>query len=254
MPVAGLVDMHCHILPSVDDGAKNMEEAIRMLKMEYDQGVRTMIVTPHYRKRMFETSVSEIKKQFRLLREVAWEYDRELRLYLGCEFHAEVDMVSLLKAGEVLPMAGSRYVLTEFSNSMDAFYIRERLYALLSNGYKPVIAHIERYGCMRENIGLIDELIGMGAFVQVNADSITGKEGFGTRYFCKKLLKNGKVHFVGSDCHGSQERISRLGEAYDYVSKKYDSDYADEIFIRNPKGILLDAKKRRQALKKRNRM
>lgn len=71
MPVAGLVDMHCHILPSVDDGAKNMEEAIRMLKMEYDQGVRTMIVTPHYRKRMFETSVSEIKKQFRLLREVA---------------------------------------------------------------------------------------------------------------------------------------------------------------------------------------
>lgn len=247
MSVEGLIDMHCHLIPAVDDGAKNIEEAVRMLKMEYDQGVRTIIVTPHHRRRMFETPLSEVKKQFRFLREVAWEYNNELRLYLGCEFHAETDMVPLLRSGQVLSMAGSRYVLTEFSNGMELFYIRERLYALLSSGYRPIIAHVERYDAMRENVGFIEEMINMGAYVQVNADSLIGKEGFGTRLFCRKLLKNGDIHFVGSDCHGSTDRISRLGEAYSYVAKKMGPDYADEIFIRNPHRILTDAKRKKQS-------
>lgn len=247
MPVSGLIDIHCHMIPYVDDGAVDLKEAVKMLKMEYDQGVRTIIVTPHHRKRMFETPMAEIKKQFRILREAAWEYDQDLRLYLGCEFHAETDMVPLLRSGQVPTMAGSRYVLTEFSNRMDAFYIRERLYALLSSGYKPVIAHVERYDIMRENIGLVEELISMGAMTQINADSLIGKEGFGTKRFCRMLMKHGAVHFVGSDSHGSRERVSRLGEAYVYAEKKFGRTCAEEIFIKNPRRILTDAKKRKHS-------
>lgn len=247
MPASGLVDIHCHMLPCVDDGAVDIKEAVRMLKMERDQGVRTIIVTPHYRKRMFETPAAEVKKQFRFLREIAWEYDESLRLYLGCEFHAEADMVSLLRTGRVMSMAGSRYVLTEFSNRMDTFYIRERLYALLSSGYKPIIAHAERYDCMRGNIDFVEELISMGAYIQVNADSLIGKEGFGTKRFCKTLMKHGAVHFVDSDSHGSRERISRLGEAYAYVENKFGRTCAEEIFVSNPHRILADAKRRKRS-------
>lgn len=246
MPDEGLFDIHCHIVPSVDDGAGNLEEALKILQMEYDQGVRTIIVTPHFRKRMFETPLPQIRKQFRMLREAAWEMNKELRIYLGCEFHANMEMVPLLRSGKVSTMAGSRYVLTEFSGSTEASYIRERLYSLLSNGYKPIVAHIERYECMRKDIDFVEDMINMGAFMQVNADSIIGKGGLGTKRYCNKLLKAGNIHFVGSDCHGSKERVSRIGEAYDYISKKTGEDYAKKIFIRNPQKIFADSKNRKE--------
>lgn len=245
MPDEGLFDMHCHIVPEVDDGADSLEEALTILQMEYEQGVRTVICTPHFRKKMFETPLSEIRKQFKLLRAAAWEMNKELRLYLGCEFHANMEMIPSLKAHRGYSMAGSRYVLTEFSGSTEASYIRERLYALLSSGYKPIIAHIERYECMRKDMTLAEDLIDMGAFVQVNADSLIGKEGFGTKRYCSKLLQAGNIHFVGSDCHGSKERISRIGEAYDFVCQKAGEEYADTIFKKNPQKILADLKNRK---------
>lgn len=240
----GLVDMHCHIVPSVDDGAESLEEALKILQMEYNQGVRTVICTPHFRKKMFETPLPKIREQFILLREAAWKMNKELRLYLGCEFHVNMDMLSALKSHRGYSMAGSRYVLAEFSGSTEASYIRERLYALLSSGYKPIIAHIERYECMRRDMNFIEDLIDMGAFIQVNADSLIGKEGFGTKRFCTNLLHAGNIHFVGSDCHGSKERISRIGEAYKYVCNKAGEDYAEEIFISNPQKILREIKKK----------
>lgn len=245
MPDEGLFDIHCHIVPSVDDGAGSLEEALKILQMQYDQGVRTIFCTPHFRKKMFETPLSEIREQFKRLREAAWEMNQELRLYLGCEFHANMEMVPLLRAGKIATLAGSRYVLTEFSGSSEASYIRERLYSLLSHGYKPIVAHIERYECMRKDIDLVEDMIDMGALMQVNADSIIGKEGFGTKRYCSRLLKAGDIHFVGSDCHGSTERVSRIGEAYDYVSRKEGEEYAKNIFITNPKKILMDSKNRK---------
>lgn len=245
MPEEGLFDIHCHIVPSVDDGARSREEAKKMMYMEYAQGVRYIIATPHFRRKMFETPLEKVKEQFQVLKEIAGEIGEDLDVYLGCEFHANMEMVQMLREGHVLTMADSRYVLTEFSGSADASYIRERLYSLISHGYKPIIAHIERYESMRKDIDLIEEVADMGAFIQINADSILGKEGFGSKRFCKKLLKLGLVHFVGSDCHGSARRISRIGEAYDYVSKKIGVKYAKEIFMKNPQKILSDGKNRK---------
>ena len=246
MPKKGLFDIHCHIVPSVDDGSDSREETMKMLRMEYTQGVRNIIATPHFRKRMFETPLETVKEQFQVLRECAFEISDEFKVYLGCEFHANMEMAEMLKTGQVVSMAGSRYVLTEFSGSVEAAYIKERLYSLLSHGYRPIIAHIERYESMRKDVSLAEEVADMGAFIQVNADSILGKEGFGTKRYCKKLLKSELVHFVGSDCHGSARRVSRIGEAYDYIEKKWGSPYADQIFIKNPQKILENAKYRKE--------
>lgn len=245
MPEKGLFDIHCHIIPSVDDGADTREEAVRMLRMEYRQGVRKIIATPHFRRRMFETPLEQIKEQFEILKEDAAGVAGDLELYLGCEFHTNKEMVEMLRTGQIMTMAGSRYVLTEFSGSSEGSYIRERLYSLLSHGYRPIVAHVERYEAMRKNFSLAEEIADMGAFIQVNADSILGKDGFGAKRYCGKLLKAGLVHFAGSDCHGSSRRISRIGEAYDYVSRKVGKIYADRIFIENPQKILDNAKNRK---------
>ena len=245
MPDKGLFDIHCHIVPSVDDGASSAEEAYKMLQMEYRQGVRNIIATPHYRLQMFETPIETVEHQFLVLRQLARKVAPDLHVYLGCEFHSNMEMVEMLRSGEVHTMVGSRYVLTEFSGSTKASYIRERLYSLLSHGYKPIVAHIERYECMRKDIGFVEEMADLGALMQVNADSIIGKDGFGTKRYCKKLMNQDLLSFVGSDCHGTKERISRIGEAYDYVSKKEGDSYANQLFIRNPQKIIADAQRRK---------
>ena len=198
----GIFDIHCHIVPGVDDGAADIEESRKLLEMEYKQGVRNIILTPHFRFQMF------------------------------------MEMLPMLREKKVATMAGSRYVLVEFSHNSEASYIRERLSAMLSGGYRPIVAHIERYEATRTDLDFVEELTEMGAYMQINADSIVGKCGFFTKRYCQKLMKNDLVHFVGSDCHDSSKRISRIGEAYSYVIKKMDTDYAKQLFIRNPQKII----------------
>lgn len=250
MKDTGLFDMHCHIVPCVDDGAESLEEAVKMVEAEYEQGVRRIIVTPHFRKGMFEASSSEVKKQFRLLRKTVWEINKDMRLYLGCELYANEDMLSQLDSKCASAMAGSKYVLTELHEFITASQVRRYLGLLLSEGYRPVIAHTERYECMRKDIKFIEDMIEMGALIQLNADSIIGKNGYTVKRFCKKLLKERNVHFVGSDCHGIKRRVSRIGDAYDYICKKSGKEYADEIFVYNPQMILEDARQRRAGIKK----
>ena len=95
-------------------------------------------------------------------------------------------------------------------------------------------------------MNFVEELDDMGACMQINADSIIGKEGFFIKRFCIKLMKYDLVQFVGSDCHNMYDRISRMGEAYSYVKKKMGEKYANNLFIENPQKILKDAKRRKE--------
>lgn len=98
MPDKGLFDIHCHIVPSVDDGASSAEEAYKMLQMEYRQGVRNIIATPHYRLQMFETPIETVEHQFLVLRQLARKVAPDLHVYLGCEFHSNMEMVESFAA------------------------------------------------------------------------------------------------------------------------------------------------------------
>ena len=233
----GLYDIHCHILPGVDDGSGSMEESLWLLKKEYDEGVRNIILTPHFRYKMIEPSLEKVQLQFlRLLRKTS-KIGPDLKLYLGCELHASMDMIDCLKKGERMTMASSRYVLVEFSDYDEKNYIKERIQKLKLNGYLPIVAHVERYRAAFEDADFIGELRDMGAYIQMNADSITGRDGLRMKWFCKKLLKWGLVDFIGSDGHNAKDRIPEIGKAYDLVEKLMGRDYADTIFIENPSKI-----------------
>lgn len=93
----GIFDIHCHIVPGVDDGAADIEETRKLLEMEYKQGVRNIILTPHFRFQMFETSLEKVQRQFRLAEEAAADISKDLHLYLGCEFHANMEMLPMLR-------------------------------------------------------------------------------------------------------------------------------------------------------------
>ena len=234
----GLYDIHCHILPGVDDGARNMEESLWMLNKEYQEGVRHVILTPHFRYDMFEPHMNIVTRQFMQLRRAAMNIgDEGMRLYLGCELHSSMDMVECLKKGRRLTLAGSRYVLVEFSNGDEKNYIEERVRSLLMNGFIPIIAHVERYKATRNDIGFLTELKDMGAHIQVNADTISGQDGFGAKTFARKVMKHGLLDFVGSDGHRKTERIPEIGKCVAKMEKTMGSESVKKIFIKNPRKI-----------------
>lgn len=235
--MVGLYDIHCHILPKIDDGSSSIAETVKLLKLEYADGVRIIIVTPHYRVGMFEPSMDEIHKQYARVKEIAAMVGDGMQIFLGCEFHANADMVATLRQGKRPTMAGSRYVLTEFSEKHDYAFIRGKCYELLSNGYKPVVAHAERYPAIRKDIGHLEDLAETGTYIQMNAGSILGEDGFLVKQFCKKAIKGNLIHFVGSDAHNLTDRRPLLGRCADYLEGLMGEAYTRHILIENPKMI-----------------
>ena len=233
-------DMHCHIIPDVDDGAKGMDMSLQLLKAEYDGGIRNIILTPHFRLGMFETPSALILEKYQLLKKAASSQFPDLNLYLGCEFHSTHDMTRYIDRHERYRMAGSRYLLLEFSGRHSAKDIRERTYEAISHGLIPIIAHCERYDPVAENLDFADDLIDMGAKLQVNADSILGYDGRKAKKFCKSLLKYDMISFIGSDCHDLHERTTHMGECIAFLEKKYGSEQTREILYDNPMKIIHD--------------
>ena len=235
-----LYDIHCHILPGVDDGAKDMDMALSIIEKEIDAGVETIILTPHFRKEMFEPDMEDIWNAYdELLYETRY---KNIRLYLGCEFHANMEMVETLDNDLRPTLADSRYVLTEFAHNSTRAFMKERADALLMSGYRPIIAHIERYRATRKDFDLIEDLIEMGCEVQVNADAIIGRDGLGAQRFCKKLMQEDMLHYVGSDTHNLRGRAPHLGECCEYLKKHMGRLYTSRIMRDNPSKIVEKAR------------
>lgn len=231
------IDVHCHIIPRVDDGAGSMEEALELLRMEQDQGARELILTPHYRRGYFETSRDTVELQFERLSKAAIQEGLSLRLHLGCEFYRMNEMEGLLQRDGRYRMAGTSYVLLEFMPQDLADTIWRCTGDLLLAGFRPVIAHAERCRALRDR-SFLGRLIQAGAYIQINAGSILGDSGWGTRRFCKTLLKEGLVHFVGSDAHNRRGRVPCMGPCGEYLRKKLGNEEAERLLLRNPEALL----------------
>lgn len=229
-----LIDIHCHILPKVDDGAESVEEAIAILKEARRQGVTHMIVTPHYRQGMFEPTMKRVLFSYHGLREIAKSLD--IRLGLGCEYYRNENMVADLENRRRPTMLGSRYVLTEFSTNDSFATIRNCIYELTTNGFIPIIAHVERYFCCQK-LEKVLELRDLGAWIQVNAESVLGVDGRVQKKFCHQLMKEDAIDFIASDTHNTSSRCMQMKKCAGYVAKKMGKDYKRKIFVENPKKI-----------------
>ena len=231
-----MIDIHCHLLYGVDDGAKTIDESLAMLKEAKAQGISDIILTPHYRHGMFSYPCDVIEANYEKI--VGYANNCGIRLYGGCEYHVNSDIVKAFDSGRCLTLANSRYVLTEYSYASEFSYICRMTQELLRHGYIPVIAHAERYGCMVEDEYRAGELQDMGALIQCNADAVIGLMGRGPKKYCKKLLKNEMVDIVASDSHGLEKRSCKMEKCYEYIHKKFDRSYADRLTIYTPARIL----------------
>lgn len=236
-------DIHNHILPGVDDGSGCMSETMQMLKAEYEQGIRHLIFTPHYRKGMFEISEDDIRAVYQNVRSRCEREVPGLQLSLGreCFVHSARSTERFI-ADERYQMAGSSVLLLEFAYEIPFAEIEQSVHTVRQKGLIPALAHVERYACLREEQA-ISSLRDAGARIQVNCDSILGKEGLRTKHFCLKLLKAGQIDLIASDAHNMDNRPVRMKECIQLVTKKCGTDTAEQIFAENPR-ILFETKEK----------
>ena len=233
--MTGIGDIHTHIIPAVDDGAASFDEAYRILEDEISQGVERIMLTPHYRTGMFETPENEIYvKAKQLIMEAQSRYPM-LEVKLGCEFHAVMDMEEKLKERRFATLNQSSVLLLELSARHTKSFVKERCMTALSEGYSLVLAHIERIPALAEDFDFIHELKRHGIMMQINADSVLGTDGRAVKSLCRKFIKAGFTDFIASDVHNMTSRRSNIGKCADFVEKKYGTEYAERIFVENPK-------------------
>lgn len=235
------IDIHSHILPGVDDGARNLAESLTMLKQAQGEGIGAVILTPHQKPGRKCVSVNGIGTRIGQLKDGMKRLHIEIDLYPGSELLYSHGLREKLENGSVCPLAGSRYVLVEFLPDENWQYICSGLYNLACAGYWPIVAHVERCMALVSDVKKIRELADMGCYIQMNAGSITGLAGFGMKRAARRLLKEGVVHFVATDAHReSGKRSVQLEACSMYLRKKYGQEYADRLLWKNAGHILTD--------------
>lgn len=236
--MSGLIDIHSHILPGVDDGAEDSQVSIEMLQIAWKDGIRTIIFTPHYKPMRHNVSPATMKRMTEELFAKSKAQGMEFEFFMGNEIYYHNEIVNGLENGEICTLANSEYVLIEF-NPMDEFdYIRNGIYQVMAGGYRPILAHAERYVCLLGKEERVEDLAQMGCYIQINTGSIMGNFGFTTKQFVKKLLKHRMVHFVATDAHDIVKRTPRLSDCAKYISKKYSEDYKKILFYENPLAVI----------------
>lgn len=238
----GFTDIHCHVLPMVDDGAETVEMAINMLKVASEEGIHKIILTPHQKADRRCVTPEGIIRRMHLLQEEVDKRRIPITMYPGNEILYRHGLAELLEQGKIRTLADSHYVLVEFLPGEDYSYIRDALNRLTSFGYRPVAAHVERYlnvvKDLRRALALKEDT---GCYFQVNSSGVLGEHGHGEKVITRKLLKEGLIDFVATDAHRSDGyRSPRLRNCADWMQKKMGKGCVDKLLIGNPEAVIED--------------
>ncbi|MCP3032928.1 tyrosine protein phosphatase [Halobacillus sp. A1] len=221
-----MIDIHSHILPGVDDGAQTMEESIEMAQAAVEEGITTIVATPHHKNGEYDNYKHDIIIQVNELNRVLKQKGIELNVLPGQETRMNDSLIEGLRKNEVLTLnVDSTYVFVEFPNDHVPQYATKLLYNLQLEGYQPIIVHPERNVKIQENPNILYSFIKNGAFSQITASSIAGKFGKTAEKVSQQLIEANLTHLVASDAHDSKRRTFNMKKAYSKIEKQYGLSY-----------------------------
>lgn len=242
-------DVHCHIIPNVDDGSPNLETSLRMVDEAYDEGIRRMIATPHFGIINPQYDPDRVRENYDELVKAVAERHPDMKIYMGNELFIAPGYSDGLADGMSNTLAGSNYVLVEFPDNADYDMIYHEFRRIMLNGYTPIFAHAERYIHAYENIKGLQSLRNQGVLIQVNSNSIcSGRQASGgfkkllgmsegwerVESFVHEMLKAGLVDFVGTDCHDMPGRQPKMRAAADKMIEVIGEEATRRILVDNP--------------------
>lgn len=229
---AGYTDVHSHILPGMDDGARDISQALEMLRIAREEDIGTMYATPHFMPGKGCPDRDGIRKALENLRRAAEAEGLQLSLRCGAEYYFRQEVLELMETDGIVPLEGTDCVLTEFGPCEEGKYIRRAVCGILDRGYIPVIAHVERYAAlMKKGYEDIREMRRMGALIQINAGSVTGDYGGRAKRDTRMLLREGLGDLLGTDAHSHGKRAPRIQKCADYLYRKLDRGYAERLLF-----------------------
>lgn len=229
-----MIDLHSHILPELDDGADSLAESLAMARMAVDSGITAVVATPHCAADRRE----EVLESWRLLSQALKETGIPLKLYPGMEIFGTGDTLRLLREGKLLTLNGSRYPLVEFDFGGPGENRTRLLEELCSAGYRPLVAHPERYACVQRDPRLVNEWFRMGCLMQVNRGSLLGRFGRHAQAMGVELVERGFAVAVATDAHSIRGRTPRMGDVWEALSGEISQLCAETLLRDNPKKIL----------------
>ena len=233
-----MIDIHSHIIPNVDDGARSVEETFNILKEAQEAGFTDVILTSHFLLNYYETNAQELIFWKEKLQEILKKQGTKINLHSGMEIYITNQMEELLENKKILTLANSRYMLIELPLATNVKYFDYVVYYLEAKGIKPIIAHPERYKCVQKDPDIVEEYIEKGCLIQCNYGSIVNLYGREAEKTIKTLLKKNQVHFLGSDVHRENGTYLIILVAIKKIRKIIGENKINELTTINPKKIL----------------
>lgn len=235
-----MIDFHTHILPVIDDGSRDIDETLLMLKEAKDAGFDKIICTPHYREEFYQVEIRRKIELFDAVYDFAKQEVPELELYIGNEIMATGSVIRLLETLKASTISGTRYVLFELPMNCNPTNFGNIVYEMRSKGLIPVLAHPERYFFVQHHPGLIYEWIKLGVLMQQNFGSIIGQYGKRAKMIAKKMLKSNSVHFFGSDVHRPNTVYKNMPKSMKKLKRLVGQDELWRLTVTNPSMALKD--------------
>lgn len=234
-------DLHMHALWGVDDGAKTEAEMLAMVRKAYDDGTRHLCLTPHFHPGYFGDNREKVQQIFGQLTSICGQELPELKLALGNELRYNKNCVSWLRDGACLTLNGTRNVLVDFLSHEERITILRGIDRLLSHGYVPVLAHVERYRTL--TMDDIRKFSGDGVLLQVDAGALRLRFGLWVSHRAKAILSEGLAYVIGSDAHGEKDVC--LSSCYKAIKSKFTEQFARELCCENGIQLLWNAEEGR---------
>lgn len=233
-----MIDIHSHILPSLDDGASSIERSIEMAKQAVEQGITTMMATPHHQNGVYLNTKTTIEEESKKLTAILKEQGLDLSIVPGQEVRIYGELVHDFEQGDILPLNHSNYLLVEFPSDQVPAYTSQVFYDMQLRGIQPIIAHPERNRQIIEKPDTLFDLVNQGALAQLTASSLTGRFGKNIKKFSEQLIDHQLVHFLASDTHNTTSRPNDLLAAYDALEKQFGLNTV--YYFQENAAILLD--------------
>jgi protein-tyrosine phosphatase len=233
-----MIDLHCHILPGVDDGASDLVVSLAMAKVAVAQGITTVACTPHILPGLYHNAGAGIRQATAQLQDILNKEEIPLRLTTGADAHMAPDFIGGLRSGRLLSVADSRYVLVEPPHHTAPPQLEEFFFNLVVAGYVPILTHPERLSWVPTRYEAIKRLVAAGVWMQITAGSLTGAFGRAALYWAQRMLDEGCVHIIASDAHDTAKRPQNLAAGYECAAQRVGVVEAQCLVLTRPMGIL----------------
>jgi len=233
-----MIDLHCHLLPGIDDGSPDEATSLEMARIAVADGIHTTACTPHIYPGLYENDAAGIRSRVVALQRRLFDEGVALKLTLGADAHLTPELLARLRAGTAPSLAGGRYFLLEPPHTVAPPRFAEAMFDFVAAGYVPVLTHPERLTWIKGHYDAFVALVHAGVWMQVTAGSLTGRFGKTARYFGEKMLDEGLVHILATDAHSVRHRAPLLGEGREAAARRVGADEAQRLVVDRPQAIL----------------